>query len=48
VPEQPVPPPTTSDQVREAQRLNECISRAGNDSEAVFACFDEFQRRTGG
>lgn len=26
-----------------AQRLQECIRRAGDDSDAVFACFDEFQ-----
>lgn len=28
---------------REAQRLQDCIERAGQDSDAVFACFDEFQ-----
>jgi hypothetical protein len=27
----------------EARKLNECIREAGSDSDAVFACFDEFQ-----
>ena len=45
-PEQPVPAqPAPS--VQDAQKLNECVRKAGDDSDAVFACFDEFQRRGG-
>lgn len=31
------------DAALEAQRLNDCIREAGDDTDAVFACFDEFQ-----
>jgi hypothetical protein len=27
----------------DAQRLNDCINEAGEDTDAIFACFDEFQ-----
>jgi hypothetical protein len=46
-PEQPVPEqparPKIPDPALDAQKLNECIRAAGDDSDAVFACFDEFQ-----
>lgn len=44
-PEQPVKPvpPPFPDTLPEAQKLNDCVARAGNSTEEIFACFEEFQ-----
>jgi hypothetical protein len=34
----PIPP-----EAIDAQRLNDCITDAGNDPERIFACLDRFQ-----
>ena len=41
-PAKPVPPPIP-DTFPEAQKLNDCVARAGNSTDEILACFEEFQ-----
>ena len=43
-PAKPVPADTpVPDTLPEAQRVNECVERAGNSTEKILACLEEFQ-----
>jgi hypothetical protein len=42
-PERPVKPTPIPDTFPEAQKLNDCVKRAGGSTDEILACFEQFQ-----